>query len=310
MGDRLKDKVAVITGAGRGVGRAIALGMAEEGAKVVVNDLGVDREGGGKASSPADEVVDTIKKMGKQAVANYDSVATPEGGENIIKTAVDQFGRIDILVNNAGFLRDRMIFNMTPDDFDVVMKVHAYGTFYCTKPAAVLMRQQRYGRIINTSSSSGLLGNAGQSNYGAAKGAIAAFTRVCARDLGKYGVTVNAYAPNAATRMTVSEEMEEALKGRIARGQITEAQAAARRPPAPEDNVGIVLYLATDMAANINGCIFYSLGGSLGLCYQPIPCEKTIYKEGTWTLDELIRVMPRTLAAGIVNPAPPQPPKE
>jgi NAD(P)-dependent dehydrogenase (short-subunit alcohol dehydrogenase family) len=310
MGDRLKDKVAVITGAGRGVGRAIALGMAEEGAKVVVNDLGVSRDGSGAAASPADEVVAEIKKMGIAAVANHDSVATPEGGENIIRTAMDNFGRIDILVNNAGFLRDRMIFNMTPEDFDTVMKVHVYGTFYCTKPAAIIMRQQRYGRIINTSSSSALRGNAGQSNYGAAKGAIAGFTRVVARDLGKYGVTVNCYAPTAATRMTVSEEMEEALKARIARGQITEEQAKAFRPPAPEDNVGIVLYLATDAAANINGCIFFANGGSLGLCHQPIPCEKTIYKQGTWTLDELFRVMPGTLASELINPAPPQPPKE
>ncbi len=178
MGDRLKDKVAVVTGSGRGVGRAIALGMAGEGAKVVVNDLGVARDGSGSSSSAADDVVAEIKKMGGQAVANYDSVATAEGGESIIKTAVEKFGRIDILVNNAGFLRDRMIFNMTPDDWDTIMKVHLYGTFNTTKPASVLMRQQRYGRIINTSSSSGLLGNAGQSNYGAAKGGIAAFTRV------------------------------------------------------------------------------------------------------------------------------------
>ncbi len=310
MSDRLKDKIAVVTGAGRGVGRAIALLMAEEGAKIVVNDLGGERDGSGTTHSPADDVVAEIKKKGIEAVANYDSVATVEGGENIITTAVDNFGRIDILVNNAGILRDRMIFNMSPEEWDIVIKVHLYGTFYCTKPAAIFMRQQRYGRIINTSSTTGLIGNTGQANYGAAKAGIAGFTRVCARDLGKYGVTVNCYAPAAATRMTVSPEMEEARKARVARGEITEEQAAASRMPGPEDNAPIVVWLATDAAANINGYVFASRGGAIDLCYHPMPGEKTIYKEGLWTLDELDRVMPSTLAAGLVNPAPPQPPKE
>jgi NAD(P)-dependent dehydrogenase (short-subunit alcohol dehydrogenase family) len=310
MGNRLKDRVAVVTGAGRGIGRGIALLMAEEGAKVVVNDLGVERDGTGAAKGPSDEVVAEIKKGGGEAVSNYDSVATVEGGENIIKTAIDSFGKIDILVNNAGILRDRMVFNMAPEEWDAVLKVHLYGCFNCTKPAAVLMRQQRYGRIVNMSSSSGLLGNAGQSNYGAAKAGIAGFTRVCARDLGRYNITVNCVAPSAATRMTVSPEMEEALQARVARGEITEEQAAARRPPAPEDNAPIVVYLATDAAANINGHAFWSHGSGLSLCYEPLPPQKTIYKEGRWTLDELDRIMPASLAAGLVNPAPPQPPKE
>jgi len=310
MGDRLKDKVAVVTGSGRGVGRGIALLMAEEGAKVVINDLGGERDGSGNARGPADEVVDEIKKAGGEAVANYDSVATPEGGENIIKTAVDSFGKIDILVNNAGILRDRMVFNMSYEEWDAVIKVHLYGCFNCTKPAALLMRQQRSGRIINMSSSSGLAGNAGQANYGAAKAGIAGFTRVCARDLGRYGVNVNCVAPSAATRMTVSPEMEEALKARVARGEITEEQAAARRPPSPEDNAAIVVYLATDEAAYINGYVFLSRGGGIDLCYHPLPGQKSLFKEGRWTLDELIRLMPSTLGAGLVNPSPPQPPKE
>ena len=310
MGDRLKGKVAVVTGAGRGVGRGIALLLAEEGAKVVVNDLGVERDGTGVAGGPADEVVSEIKAKGGEAVANYESVATEEGGENIIKTALDNFGRIDILVNNAGFLRDKMVFNMTAEEFDSVMKVHVYGTFYCTKAAAILMRQQRYGRIINTSSSSGLMGNAGQANYGAAKMGIAGFTYVCARDLGRYGITVNCYAPSAATRMTVSPEMEEALSGRVARGELTEEQAAARRPADPDDNAPIVVWLATDAAADINGEVFASRGGAIDLCYHPMPAEKTIYKEGRWTLDELDSVMPTTLAEGLVNPSPPTPPAE
>ncbi len=139
---------------------------------------------------------------------------------------------------------------------------------------------------------------------------IAGFTYVCARDLGRYGITVNCYAPTAATRMTVSPEMEQALKARTARGEITEEEAASQRMPDPEDNAPIVVWLASDAAANINGQVFQSRGGAIDLCYHPLPPEKTIYKEGRWTLDELDRIMPTTLAAGLVNPAPPQPPKE
>ncbi|MDD5039080.1 MAG: SDR family NAD(P)-dependent oxidoreductase [Dehalococcoidales bacterium] len=310
MGNTLKGKAAVVTGAGRGVGRAIALLLAEEGAAVVVNDRGVARDGSGSSSSPADEVVAEIKNKKGQAAANYDDVTTVEGGNNIIKTCIDSFGKIDILVNNAGILRDRMIFNMAPEEWDAVMKVHLYGLFNCTKPAAIFMRQQRYGRIINTSSSSGLQGDAGQSNYGAAKGGVAGFTRVAARDLGRYGITVNCYAPTAATRMTVSPEMQEALQKRVERGEISPEQAAARKPPEPEDNAPIVVYLATDHAANINGQVFYSTGGGVHLCFQPLPPQKSIFKQGRWTVDELIRIMPSTLCAGMINPAPPLPPEE
>jgi len=307
MSDRLKDKVAVVTGAGRGVGRGIALLMADEGAKVVVNDLGGGTDGSGAATSPADEVVAEIKKMGGEAVANYDSVATVEGGENIIKTAVDNFGRIDILVNNAGILRDRMVFNMSPEEWDAVIKVHLYGVFNCTKPAAILMRQQRSGRIISMTSTSGITGNAGQANYGAAKAGIAGFTRVCARDLGRYGITVNSIAPSAATRMTVSPEMEEALERRVQRGEITAEQAAARRPANPDDVAPLAIFLATDAAANINGCVFGASGGRIDLYPHLVPI-KSIYKDGRWTPDELDKLIPATLAVGLVNPAPPAPP--
>ncbi len=313
MGDRLKDKAAVVTGAGRGIGRGIALALAEEGAKVVINDPGVAADGSGGETSPADDVVAEIKANGGVAVANYDSVATTEGGNNIIQAAVDNFGKIDILVNNAGILRDRMVFNMTLEEWDAVIKVHLYGVFNCTKPAAVLMRQQRSGRIINMTSTSGITGNAGQANYGAAKAGIAGFTRVVARDMGKYGVTVNAIAPAAVTRLTVSPEMEEA------RGRRAERAGAAGQPqpqpPAgggiaePEDVAPIVLFLATDAAANINGCIFGTGGGRIDLYPHLVPI-KSIHKDGRWTLDELLNIMPGTLAAGLVNPAPPAPPTQ
>lgn len=305
MGDRLKDKVAVVTGAGRGVGRGVAIALAVEGAKVVVNDLGGATDGSGESATPADEVVAEIKKDGGEAVANYDNVATLEGGESIINTAVDSYGKIDILVNNAGILRDKMIFNMTLEEWDAVIKVHLYGLFHCTKPAAILMRQQKGGRIISMSSTSGLLGNAGQANYGAAKAGIAGFTRVVSRDLGRYGITVNAIAPGAGTRMTVSPEMETARQRRIDRGEISQAQADAGKMPEPDDVAPIVVYLATDAAADINGCTFGAAGGRIALHTDPV-AVKSIYKDGRWTLDELMRVVPTALTNEVRNPAPSQ----
>jgi NAD(P)-dependent dehydrogenase (short-subunit alcohol dehydrogenase family) len=309
MGERLKGKVAVVTGAGRGLGRAEALLLAEEGAKVVVNDLGTGPDGAGVAASPADKVVKEIKSRGGEAVANYDSVATPEGGENIIKTALDAFGRLDILVNNAGILRDRMIFNMTPEEWDMVIKTHLYGHFHCTRPACAIFRKQRSGRIINTSSEVGL-GNAGQANYSAAKEGIVGFTRTVARDMGKYGVTCNAIRPRAATRLTISPELAAAIEDAQAQGTTIPVVAeVAAILPLPEYIAPFVVYLATDEAANINGCTFLLAGDQIALYSEPV-ATKTIYKAGVWTLDELSAVVPSTLAAGLINPAPPEPPKQ
>lgn len=300
MGNRLAGKVAVITGAGRGLGRAEALALAAEGAKIVVNDLGGGADGSGASQSPADEVVAEIKKLGSDAVANYDSVTTPDGGENIIKTAMDKFGRLDILVNNAGVLRDRIIFNMSEEEWDTVMKVHLYGTFHCTKPACVIFRQQRSGRIINTSSAAGL-GNMGQANYSAAKEGIIGFTRTVARDMGKYGVTCNAIRPIAATRLTMSQELKAAWEKSGMQDIIKKMEAAVPEMVAP-----LVVYLCTDAAANINGYDFAAGGGQIGIYSQPIVTAQ-IEKAGIWTLDELLDVMPKKITAGLVNPAPPKP---
>jgi NAD(P)-dependent dehydrogenase (short-subunit alcohol dehydrogenase family) len=174
----------------------------------MINDFGEASNGISQANTPADEVVAEIKKMGGDAVANYDNVATPDGGENIIRTAMDKFGRLDIMVNNGGILRDRIIFNMSDEEWDSIMKVHLYGHFHCTKLACVILRQQKSGRIINTSSEAGL-GNMGQTNYSVAKEGIMEFTRTVARGMGKYGVTCNAIRPQAETKLTMSPELKE-----------------------------------------------------------------------------------------------------
>ena len=195
-------KVAIITGAGGGLGREHALLLASRGAQVVVNDLGGSVHGDGGDAGPAERTAKEIEALGGVAVADTSSVATPEGGEAIVQTAIDAFGRIDIVVNNAGILRDKTFQNMTPDLIDPVIDVHLKGAFYVTRPAWVRMREQNYGRVINTSSNSGILGNFGQSNYGAAKMGLVGFTRVLAAEGAKHNIRANAIAPVARTRMT------------------------------------------------------------------------------------------------------------
>ena len=215
-------RVAIVTGAGRGIGRAEAMTLAAEGASVVVNDVGGAADGSGSDAGPASEVVAEIRALGGLAVANTDDISEWDGAQNLINTAVHEFGRLDVLVNNAGILRDRMIVNMGIEEFDAVVKVHLRGTFCTSRWAASYWREQVKagetvdGRIINTTSSSGIYGNVGQSNYGAAKAGIAAMTIILSKELGRYGVTVNALAPAAATRLTapdggMSEEMQASL---------------------------------------------------------------------------------------------------
>src|SRR5258706_510839 len=231
----LEGKVAIVTGAGGGLGRSHALALAAEGAKVVVNDPGVSRDGSGGTGKMADAVVDEIKKAGGQAVASYDSVA--DAGEKIVKTAVDAFGRVDILVNNAGILRDKTIHSMTDEMWDLVLAVHLRGTFVCTRAAAKVMKEKGTGgRIINTTSVAGLKGNFGQSNYSAAKAGIYGFTLTAAMELAKDGIAVNAIAPIAKTRMT--EDIE--------------SIPAEYRP---EEVSPVVVFFASDLAKDLSGRI-------------------------------------------------------
>ena len=267
-------KAAIITGAGAGIGRAHALAFAKEGAKVVVNDLGGDRSGGGKASEAADRVVLEIKTAGGEAVANYESVATREGAESILWTALSKYGRVDILVNNAGVLRDRSFLNMSDADWDVVNNVHLKGTFYCSQQVARFLKVQgKGGRIINTTSLSGMLGNFGQANYSAAKAGIYGLTRTMAIELAKANVTVNAIAPVALTRMT--EDLA-GMKG-LSADQI-----------GPQFISPVVLFLASDLAADITGQVLGVHGPKLFVyrMEQTEGVEKDSRK-GLWTPQEI-----------------------
>jgi NAD(P)-dependent dehydrogenase (short-subunit alcohol dehydrogenase family) len=307
----LDGKTALVTGAGRGIGRGIALALAEAGAKVVVNDLGTGLDGVGQATSAADDVVREIVRNGGTAAANHGSVADFAQANAMVEQVVKTWGRIDILVNVAGILRDRMIFNMSEQEWDDVIDVHLKGHFATTKPASIIFRQQRSGRIINFSSISGLGGLPGQANYGAAKAGIAGFTRVVARDLGRYGVTCNAIAPGAMTRMTATVP-QNAAQLRARAGTTPAMPRPAPRqstvPPMrePEYVAPMTVFLACDEAWNINGKVFYVAGGRISLAHEEAAMRQ-IQKQGMWTVDELRDLVPSQLTYGLTNPAPPAP---
>ena len=268
----LQGKVALVTGAGGGLGREHALLFAREGAKVVVNDLGSDRHGGGKGAEMADKVVSEIKAAGSDAVANYDSVTTREGADGLIWSALNKFGKLDIVVNNAGILRDKTILNMSEQDFDLVIDVHLKGTFLVTQAAARLFKVQgKGGRIVNTTSLSGLLGNFGQGNYSAAKGGIYSLTRTASMELQRMGVTVNAIAPVALTRMTQDLQM---FKG------MTPEQIG------PQYIAPVAAFLASDLAADITGTIVGVQGPKI-FVYRMTETEGATREGGPWSAAEI-----------------------
>ena len=286
MNSSLKDKVAIITGSGRGVGKGVAKLMAQEGAKVIIVDPGVNVDGSGHDQSIAETVAAEINAEGGVAVACTESVATMEGGEKIVQTAIDSFGKLDIVVTCAGILRDRMIFNMSEQEWDDVIAVHLKGTFTIVKHASILFRQQRSGRIITFSSQSGLVGNSGQANYGAAKSGIAGLTKVVAKDLGRYGVTANSIAPRATTRM-ISAIPDTANEIRARGGVEGLSDPDELNNLDPDDIAPFVAYLASDYAHNVNGQTFLVYGKDISLMSQPRP-EASIYNpEGLWELSNL-----------------------
>ena len=289
---RLDDKVAVITGSGRGIGREIALMMAQEGAKIVVNDLGGNTDGTGTGKI-ADDVVAEIQAAGGEAASNTDSVAEVSGGEALLQTALDAFGGMDILVNNAGILRDKSIFNMEESDWDAVIAVHLKGHYCCSRPFARYVRENnRTGcRIINFSSVSGLYGNFGQANYGAAKAGIAGFSRVLALELAKYGCTVNTISPGALTRMTIPL--------RENRGE--EVDDSDIEEGGPQHVAPICVWLAGEEAAGITSEIFHTGRGGVAIMQQPRVIKQFRKAEGMWTLDELDNVVPQLIDAKKAN---------
>jgi NAD(P)-dependent dehydrogenase (short-subunit alcohol dehydrogenase family) len=293
----LDGKTALVTGSGRGIGRGIAIAMAKEGAKVVVNDLGAALGGEGTDKAPAQQVVDEIKKAGGAAVANFGSVSDFRQATDMVEQAVKEWGRIDVVVNVAGILRDRMIFNMTEEEWDIVLAVHLKGTFNTIRAASVHMREAKGGRFINMSSVSAL-GAAGQPNYAAGKAGILGLTWSTAHALAKYGVTANAILPSGATRMIDSTPRGRAIFEQTGKWPSEQAKGTERDP----DNVApLVVYLASDAAAHVNGQAFHSFGYGYTLLDQP---RATRRLEANRRLEptELVALFPDTLGRDLKMP--------
>jgi NAD(P)-dependent dehydrogenase (short-subunit alcohol dehydrogenase family) len=276
----LEGKVAVVTGSGGGIGRGEAMLMAKLGAKVVINDLGTSYDGHGTGHSMADTVVKEIKAAGGTAVASYGSVADEKQADGIIQTAVDNFGRVDILVNNAGVIRDpHDIDEVTTEDWDITLKTHLYGAFFCSRAAYRFMKKQGYGRIISTSSHTGF-GWRGFTYYSAVKEGIAGFTRTLARDMVDFNGTANAIRPLAAWRGT--KELSPIMKANQ-----------------PQEIAPLVAFLASEQAGNINGRVFEVWGGHVGIFEEPPAVQAVITKEGSYTVDELATMIPQKLTKGL-----------
>ena len=297
MAGKLEGKTAVITGAGRGIGREVALLYAAQGANVVVNDLGVNVDGDGEDNSPAAQTVADIQAAGGNASVNYADVADMDQAEDLVRQALNEYGQLDILVNVAGILRDRMVFNMTEQEWDAVVRVHMKGTFATTRFASIHWRQRREGgRLINFTSGSGLFGAPGQPNYAAAKMGIWGFTLSCANALGRYGVTANSIGPGAATRMTDTVPTDR----RRSAANSTDDISGTERDPA---NVAVPLvYLGSDDSQHITGRCFGISGYKVTL-YNTI--EPLIVLQGNkmWTVDEMAEAIPTHFASALPKPA-------
>ena len=283
----VEGKVAIVTGAGRGIGRATAMLMAEEGAKVLVNDVGAALDGSGGDAGPAQRVVEEIKRKGGQATASTLSIGEPANADKIVQAALDTFGRVDILVNNAGILRDRTLYNMEEADWDAVIAVHLKGHYCCTRPFARYIREtSRQGcRVINFSSVSGLYGNFGQSNYGAAKAGIAGLSRVLAIELAKYGCTVNTISPGAATRLTI-----DLLRGS---GRDVDPEDPLQ---GPQQVAPVVTWLASPAAQAVSGQILHVMNGTLGIMQQ-YAVIRSFRTDHLWTQDDLDSAIPDLVEA-------------
>ncbi|MCH7554187.1 MAG: SDR family NAD(P)-dependent oxidoreductase [Chloroflexi bacterium] len=306
MSNYLRGKTAVVTGAGGGIGRAIAMALAAEGARVVVNDLGGDLHGVGSSSGMADGVVEEIRQAGGTAIANHADVSNFNAAEGIIQAAIDSFGSIDILVNNAGITRHAVFHEMTEEDFDRVLTVHVKGVFNCSRHACGPMIKQGWGRILNISSGAAIVGSAKRVNYGAAKAGIFGMTNTMCRDLGPLGVTVNALCPGPTDTRMIRFSMQQAIDARE-RGDLSQVEAESKlfhiKPEPPEDLAPLAVYLCTEAADDVNGQVFHSTGSAFGW-YRPLEVNRHIYKAGRWTQDELHEIMPSSLTQGLRNPAP------
>src|ERR1700682_1502352 len=290
----LDGKTALVTGAGRGIGRGIAMALAAAGAKVVVNDLGTGLEGEGVGTGPASQVVEEIKKLGGTAAANFGSVADYKQATEMVEQVIKAWGRIDILVNVAGILRDRMIFNMSKEEWAAVLAVHLDGTFYCTRAASIAMREQKAGRIISMSSVSAL-GAPGQPNYAAAKAGIIGLTWSTANAMAKYNVTANAIMPSGATRMIDSTPRGKKVFEETGKWPSEQAVGTERDP----DNVApLVVFLASEAAARVNGQVFHSFGYGYALMAPPQAIRR-IDADRRLEPEELVKLLPDTFAPGI-----------